>query len=61
MTKREREIISLIGGGLSNKDIAVRLKVAQHSVKSYVHNIFEKLALHSRLEIAISTHDDEAS
>ena len=61
MTKREREIISLIGRGLSNKDIAVRLKVAQHSVKSHVHNIFEKLALHSRLEIAISTHDDEAS
>jgi DNA-binding NarL/FixJ family response regulator len=57
MTKREREIILLVGEGLSNKDIATRLNVATYTVKSHVHNILEKLALHSRLEIADYTRD----
>jgi two-component system NarL family response regulator len=61
MTKREREIISLIAEGLSNKEIAQRLNVATYTVKSHVHNILEKLALHSRLQIAMFTHDDHAS
>jgi DNA-binding NarL/FixJ family response regulator len=59
MTKREREIISLIAEGLSNKEIARRLNVATYTVKSHVHNILEKLALHSRLQIAMFTHDDQ--
>ncbi len=58
MTKREREIISLIAEGLSNKDIARRLNVATYTVKSHVHNILEKLALHSRLQIANHTRDE---
>jgi two-component system NarL family response regulator len=61
MTKREREIIPLIADGLSNKEIAQRLNVATYTVKSHVHNILEKLALHSRLEIAMFSHNDEAS
>jgi DNA-binding NarL/FixJ family response regulator len=60
MTKREREIIALIAEGLSNKEIAQRLKVATYTVKSHVHNILEKLALHSRLQIATFFHDDKA-
>lgn len=52
MTKREREIIALISDGLSNKGIAQRLNIATYTVKSHVHNIMEKLALHSRLQIA---------
>lgn len=59
MTKREREIISLIAEGLSNKEIAQRLNVATYTVKSHVHNILEKLALHSRLQIAMFTHNEE--
>ena len=58
MTKREREIIALIADGLSNKDIAQRLSIATHTVKSHVHNIMEKLALHSRLQIARFIHED---
>ena len=61
MTKREREIISLIAEGLSNKEIAQRLNIATYTVKSHVHNILEKLALHSRLQIAMFTHNEEAS
>jgi two-component system NarL family response regulator len=58
MTKREREIIVLIADGLSNKEIAQRLNIATHTVKSHVHNIMEKLALHSRLQIAMYTREE---
>ena len=42
--------------GASNKKIATRLHIAVHTVKSHVHNVLEKLALHSRLEVAAFTH-----
>jgi len=59
MTKREREIIAIIADGHSNKEIAQQLNIATHTVKSHVHNIMEKLALHSRLQIATYSHDNE--
>ena len=59
MTSREREVISLIAEGLSNKEIAHRLHLAIDTVKSHVHNILEKLALHTRLEIARFVHADD--
>jgi DNA-binding NarL/FixJ family response regulator len=52
MTQREKEIIALIVEGMSNKQIAESLNIATFTVKSHVHNILEKLALHSRLQIA---------
>jgi DNA-binding NarL/FixJ family response regulator len=58
ITKREREIIVLIADGLSNKEIAQQLNIATHTVKSHVHNIMEKLALHSRLQISNFTHEE---
>jgi two-component system, NarL family, nitrate/nitrite response regulator NarL len=60
MTKREREITSLIAEGMSNKEIAQRLNIATYTVKSHVHNILEKLALHSRLQIAAHAHKSGA-
>jgi DNA-binding NarL/FixJ family response regulator len=53
MTKREREIIALIAEGLSNKEIAQRLNIATYTAKSHIHNIMEKLALHTRLQVAM--------
>jgi DNA-binding NarL/FixJ family response regulator len=52
MTKREREVIGLIGEGLSNKEIGQKLHVSNFTIKSHIHNIMEKLALHTRLEVA---------
>jgi DNA-binding NarL/FixJ family response regulator len=52
LTQREKEVVDLIAEGLSNKQIATRLHIATHTVKSHVHNILEKLALRSRLQIA---------
>lgn len=60
MTKREREIIVLIADGLSNKEIARQLNIATHTVKSHVHNVMEKLALHSRLQIAKFIHEEDS-
>lgn len=51
LTAREREIVDLLGEGLSNKEIAQRMSVAVHTVKSHVHHVLEKLALRSRLEV----------
>ncbi len=58
MTAREREVINLIAEGLSNKEIAKRLHIATHTVKSHVRNIMEKLALHTRLQIAAYAHGE---
>lgn len=52
LTRREHEVIDLIARGMSNKEIASALNIALHTVKSHVHNTLEKLALHTRLEIA---------
>jgi len=56
MTRREQEIIALIAQGMSNKEIARSLNLATHTVKSHVHNILEKLTLHSRLQVAAYCH-----
>ena len=58
MTKRELEIIALIADGQSNKEIARQLNIATHTVKSHMHNIMEKLALHNRLQIAKFTREE---
>ncbi len=59
MTKREQDVIDLIARGCSNKEIATKLNIAVHTVKSHVHNILEKLALHTRLELASFAHAKE--
>jgi DNA-binding NarL/FixJ family response regulator len=60
MTPREREVIGLIADGLGNKEIAGRLHIATHTVKSHVRNVMEKLMLHTRLQIAAYAHKDKS-
>jgi len=52
LTKRERQVVALVADGNSNKEIAKQLHLSTHTVKSHVRNILEKLALHSRLQLA---------
>jgi DNA-binding NarL/FixJ family response regulator len=52
LTRREHEVVDLIARGMGNKEIAKELSIAVHTVKSHVHNTLEKLALHTRLELA---------
>ena len=56
MTQREREVIAHIAVGMSNKEIALQMNVATETVKSHVRNVMDKLALHSRLQIAAYAH-----
>jgi DNA-binding NarL/FixJ family response regulator len=56
MTQRERVIALIAAVGLSNKEIATRLSIATDTVKSHVRNVMDKLALHSRLQIAAYAH-----
>ncbi len=51
-TVREREIVQLIGEGLSNKQIAARLGVEVATAKNHVHNILDKLQIHRRGQIS---------
>ena len=59
MTKRERQVIDLIADGASNKEIARQLHLSTYTVKSHVHNILEKLALNTRVQIAKYLHDSK--
>jgi DNA-binding NarL/FixJ family response regulator len=52
MTKHELDVIVLIGGGMTNREIGQKLHISVPAVRSYVHNTMEKLALHTRLEVA---------
>ena len=59
MTKREREVIGLLGEGMSNREIGQKIRVSTYTIKSHIHNIMEKLALHTRLEIANYSYTDQ--
>lgn len=52
LTSREREILALIDDGLSNKEIATRLRIELPTVKNHVHNILDKLQVRRRSEAA---------
>jgi len=60
LTTREREVVALISEGLSNKELAERLHIATYTVKSHIHNILEKLALNTRLQIAAFARKEES-
>jgi len=53
LTRREMEIVMAVAGGESNKDIAQRLSVREDTVKHHVSNVFAKLGVSSRLELAV--------
>ena len=49
----------LISGGLTNKEIGWKLHLSPFTIKSHVHNILEKPAIHNRIEIARYAHEDQ--
>ena len=53
LTDREVEVLRLVAKGMSNKDIANELVIAENTVKNHVGNILEKLQLKSRMEAAM--------
>jgi len=57
LTKREKDIIRLIGKGLSNKDIACRLSICSTTVRHHLTSIFAKLEVRSRQQLLIRAYD----
>jgi two-component system, NarL family, nitrate/nitrite response regulator NarL len=57
LTHREREILRLVGAGLSNKDIARRLNISLATTKAHVHNLLGKLNVRRRGEATAWVHD----
>jgi LuxR family maltose regulon positive regulatory protein len=53
LSHREQDVLKLIGGGLSNKQIAQTLNIAPETVKSHAKSIFTKLEVKSRTEAAV--------
>jgi two-component system nitrate/nitrite response regulator NarL len=53
LTAREIEIVRLAATGLANKEIAETLSVAEGTIKTHLHNIYEKLHVKSRLELLL--------
>jgi DNA-binding NarL/FixJ family response regulator len=53
LTDREREVLTLLAEGLSNKEIAQRLYLSVRTVEGHLVNIYGKLGLHSRTEAAL--------
>jgi DNA-binding CsgD family transcriptional regulator len=52
LTSREREIAALVAAGMSNKQIAVKLKIAGRTADAHIEHIRTKLGVHSRAQIA---------
>lgn len=51
LSRRELEVVGCLAEGLSNRDIAKRLGLSQHTIKNYLFRVFDKLGVSSRLEL----------
>jgi DNA-binding CsgD family transcriptional regulator len=53
LSNREREVLSLIGKGATNREIAQNLIISEHTVKSHIASILNKLDVHNRQQAAV--------
>jgi DNA-binding NarL/FixJ family response regulator len=53
LSNREREIVALVAQGYKNKEMAEKLFISEQTVKNHLHNIFDKLGVSDRLELAL--------
>ena len=53
LSQREREIVQLVAQGFKNKEMAEKMFISEQTVKNHLHNIFDKLGVSDRLELAL--------
>ena len=53
LSEREREVLSLIGNGATNREIAEKLIISEHTVKSHIRSILNKLNISNRQQAAV--------
>ena len=53
LTPRDKAVVGSVLQGLTNREIARRLKLTEHTVKNYLFRIFEKLGVSSRVEVVL--------
>ncbi|MEO3810349.1 response regulator transcription factor [Sphaerisporangium sp. B11E5] len=56
LTGREREVLTEVGLGRSNTEIAARLNMSEATVKSHISHLFDKLAVTNRVQVAIAAY-----
>ncbi|HEY1462118.1 MAG TPA: response regulator transcription factor [Terriglobales bacterium] len=61
LSKREIEVVRSLAEGLTNREIAVRLGLSQHTIKNYLFRIFDKLGVSSRMELMFLTLNQNVS
>jgi DNA-binding NarL/FixJ family response regulator len=57
LTAREKQVVALIVAGYTNKDIAKKFGISEHTVKHHLTNIFDKLGVSNRLELVLFSID----
>lgn len=60
LSKRELQVVRCLAEGLTNREIAERLKLSQHTVKNYLFRVFDKLGVSSRVELLFMTLSQSA-
>jgi DNA-binding NarL/FixJ family response regulator len=53
LSSRERQVVELVSQGFKNREIAQRMFISEQTVKNHLHNIFDKLGVSDRLELAL--------
>jgi DNA-binding NarL/FixJ family response regulator len=53
LTRREDDVVRLVADGLSNRDVAQKLGLTEHTVSNYLFRIYEKLGISSRVELVL--------
>jgi len=53
LSSREREVLQLVTQGFRNREIGKELFISEQTVKNHLHNIFDKLGVSDRLELAL--------
>jgi DNA-binding NarL/FixJ family response regulator len=53
LTPREEQVVALVAEGLANREVAMELRLSEHTIKKYLFRIFDKLGISTRVELVL--------